>query len=68
MITDERDVEDAVCLGYDAVLLADCCATSSPAFCAEAALYNIKQCYGFVARSSAIADTMAASAGKDEER
>ncbi|WP_258168145.1 cysteine hydrolase family protein [Paenibacillus sp. AR247] len=44
-------LQDAVCLGYDAILLEDCCATSSPAYCTEAALYNIKQCYGFVAGS-----------------
>ncbi|MBN2982744.1 cysteine hydrolase family protein [Cohnella algarum] len=47
-------LEDAVCLGYDAVLLEDCSATSSPAFCEEATIYNVKQCYGFVARSTAV--------------
>ncbi|QHW29476.1 isochorismatase family protein [Paenibacillus rhizovicinus] len=61
-------LQDAVCLGYDAVLLADCCATSSPAYCTEAALYNIKQCYGFVAGSEALLDEMAATAGKGEEQ
>jgi ureidoacrylate peracid hydrolase len=61
-------LQDAVCLGYDAVLLEDCCATSSPAFCAEAALYNIKQCYGFVADSDALLEALAAGAGKEEKR
>ncbi|MFS0724609.1 cysteine hydrolase family protein [Paenibacillus sp. 1P07SE] len=51
-------LQDAVCLGYDAVLLADCCATTSPDFCAEATLYNVKQCYGFVADSSAVLSAM----------
>ncbi|TBL70754.1 cysteine hydrolase family protein [Paenibacillus thalictri] len=44
-------LQDAVNCGYDSVLLADCCATNSPPYCAEAAIYNIKQCYGFVADS-----------------
>ncbi|MBE3639526.1 cysteine hydrolase family protein [Mangrovicoccus algicola] len=39
---------DAVARGFDAVLLEDCSATSSPAFCMEATLYNVRQCYGFV--------------------
>lgn len=47
-------LQDAVCLGYDGILLEDCCATSSPPFCTEATLYNIKQCYGFVADSEAL--------------
>ncbi len=42
-------------LGYDCVLLQDCAATISPAFCQEATLYNVRQCFGFTARSSDIA-------------
>jgi len=61
-------LQDAVCLGYDAVLLADCCATSSPSFCAEATYYNIKQCYGFVASSDALLGAMGAVVGMAEER
>ncbi|WP_020620500.1 cysteine hydrolase family protein [Paenibacillus daejeonensis] len=53
-------LQDAVCLGYDAILLADCCATTSPGFCAEATIYNVKQCYGFVADSSAVLSAMQA--------
>ncbi|NBD23830.1 cysteine hydrolase family protein [Paenibacillus glycinis] len=48
-------LQDAGCLGYDVILMADCCATSSPAYCAEGAIYNIKQCYGFVAESAELA-------------
>lgn len=45
---------DANCLGYDCLLVEDCAATTSPGFCAEATLYNIRQCFGFVTDSSAI--------------
>ncbi len=41
---------DAACAGYDVVLLEDCCATTSPAYCLEATLYNVRQCFGFTAR------------------
>jgi len=47
-------LQDAVCLGYDAVLLEDCSATTSPPFCAEATIYNIKQCYGFVSDAASL--------------
>jgi nicotinamidase-related amidase len=40
---------DAACIGYDCVLLADASATTSPSFCWEATLYNVAQCFGFVA-------------------
>jgi nicotinamidase-related amidase len=45
---------DANCLGYDCVLVADCTATTSPAFCTEATYYNVKQCFGFVTTSADI--------------
>jgi nicotinamidase-related amidase len=47
-------LQDANFLGYDCVLVSDCSATTSPGFCWEATLYNVKQCFGFVAASSAI--------------
>jgi nicotinamidase-related amidase len=50
--------QDASFRGYDCVLLEDCCATTSPAFCAEATLYNIRQCFGFVASSAALIEGM----------
>ena len=40
---------DAACLGYDCVLLEDCAATTSPAYCRDATIYNVRQCFGFVA-------------------
>ena len=39
-------------LGYDCVLLEDCTATTSPTFCWDAALYNVRQCFGFTALST----------------
>ena len=43
---------DAACLGYDAVLLEDGVATTSPEFCLRATLYNVERCFGFVARGA----------------
>ncbi len=42
-------------LGYDCVLLQDCAATTSPSFCQDATLYNVRQCFGFTALSTDIA-------------
>lgn len=44
-------LQDANFLGYDCVLLQDCAATTSPPFCMDATLYNVRQCFGFVAKS-----------------
>jgi nicotinamidase-related amidase len=43
---------DANFLGYDCVLLEDCTATTSPAFCWDATLYNVRQCFGFTCVST----------------
>ncbi len=40
---------DANFAGYDTVLLQDCSATTSPDFCWQATLYNVRQCFGFTA-------------------
>lgn len=47
-------LEDASFLGYDTILIEDGTATTSPAFCVEATLYNVKLLFGFVTRSTAI--------------
>jgi nicotinamidase-related amidase len=52
---------DAACIGYDVVLLEDCAATTSPEFCWEATVYNVRQCFGFTARA---ADLVAALGGE----
>ncbi len=44
-------LQDGNFLGYDCILIEDCSATSSPFFCTDAALYNIRQCFGFVTHS-----------------
>lgn len=43
---------DANFSGYDCVLLEDCTATTSPAFCWDATLYNVRQCFGFTTLST----------------
>ena len=42
---------DANFLGYDTLLVEDCSATTSPAFCTDATLYNVRQIFGFTLRS-----------------
>jgi nicotinamidase-related amidase len=49
---------DASCLGYDCVLLEDCAATSSPAFCTQATVYNVERSLGFVASSADLIEAM----------
>lgn len=50
---------DANFLGYGCVMLEDCCVTSSPAFCTEATVWNVKKCFGFVTRSAVVLDALA---------
>ncbi|MCL9796708.1 cysteine hydrolase family protein [Frankia sp. AgKG'84/4] len=52
---------DAACLGYDVILLEDCSATTSPSFCHDATVYNVAQCFGFVAQSSAFTAALPAT-------
>ena len=47
-------LEDASFLGYDTILVEDATATTSPDFCVQAVLYNVKLLFGFVTRSAAI--------------
>jgi len=51
-------LQDANFLGYDCILLSDCTATTSPDFCWQATLYNVKQCFGFVSDSHALLDAV----------
>jgi nicotinamidase-related amidase len=50
-------LQDANFLGYDCLYLEEACATTSPAYCLDATLYNVRQCFGFTLRC---ADLMAA--------
>lgn len=51
-------LQDANFLGYDCILMKDCTATTSPEFCWQATLYNVKQCFGFVTDSAAILEAI----------
>jgi nicotinamidase-related amidase len=51
-------LQDANFLGYGCVLLEDCCATTSPACCTEATLFNVKKCFGFVTRSEHVTNAL----------
>jgi nicotinamidase-related amidase len=53
-------LQDANFLGYGCVLVEDCCATTSPGFCTEATVWNVKKCFGFVASSAQILDGLRA--------
>jgi nicotinamidase-related amidase len=52
-------LQDANFLGYDCVFLEDCCATTSPGYCWEATLYNVRQCFGFTAEGADIRRALA---------
>jgi len=54
-----HSLTDANFLGYGCIMLEDCCATSSPAFCTEATIWNVRKCFGFVASSSALLAALA---------
>ena len=41
-------LQDANFLGYDCIFVKECAATTSPEYCWQATLYNVKQCFGFV--------------------
>lgn len=52
---------DAACIGYDALLLRDCAGTTSPEYCTEATLYNVRLSIGFVIDSTAVLDALGGS-------
>lgn len=52
-------LEDASFLGYDTILVEDCTATTSPQYCTDAVLYNVKLLFGFVVTSSDIVTALA---------
>ncbi|NEP81294.1 MAG: cysteine hydrolase family protein [Okeania sp. SIO3B3] len=51
-------LQDANFLGYDCILVSDCTATTSPEYCWQATIYNVKQCFGFVTNSHAILEAI----------
>jgi biuret amidohydrolase len=55
-----HSLTDANFLGYGCILVEDCCATTSPDFCREATIWNVRRCFGFVTDSDAITSGLAA--------
>ncbi|WP_293337786.1 cysteine hydrolase family protein [Microcoleus sp. CAWBG58] len=51
-------LQDACFLNYDCILVKDCTATTSPEFCWQATLYNVKQCFGFLSDSQAMLEAI----------
>ena len=49
-----HSLTDANFLGYGCVMVEDCCGTTSPDFCREATIWNVKKCFGFVTDSKKI--------------
>ena len=45
---------DAANIGYDVVMVEDAVGTTSPAYCMDATVYNVRQCFGFTTTSAAI--------------
>ncbi len=52
-------LQDANFLGYDTILLEDGSATTSPQFCWDATLYNVRQCFGFTLLGADLAAALA---------
>jgi nicotinamidase-related amidase len=52
-------LQDAMFNGYDCLLVQDCVGTTSPDYCMQATLYNVKLLYGFVTTSEALAAGLA---------
>jgi nicotinamidase-related amidase len=59
-----HSLTDANFLGYGCIMVEDCCATTSPGFCTEATVWNVKKCFGFVADSSAVIAALGGQAGE----
>ena len=59
---------DANFHGYDTILLEDCTGTTSPDFCYQAALHNVRFCFGFTATAAEFVAGVAASSGATAPR
>ncbi len=47
-------LQDANFLGYDCVMVEDCSGTTSPRYCWDATLYNVRQCFGFTTDTASL--------------
>jgi ureidoacrylate peracid hydrolase len=52
---------DAANLGYDVVLIEDAVGTTSPSYCLDATLYNVRQCYGFTTSTQELTGSLSDS-------
>lgn len=59
-----HSLTDANFLGYGCILVEDCCATTSPPFCTEATIWNVKKCFGFVTSSDAVIKSLSSVAAR----
>ncbi|MHC2461699.1 cysteine hydrolase family protein [Bradyrhizobium embrapense] len=57
-----HSLTDANFLGYGCLLVEDCCATTSPGYCVQATLFNVKKCFGFVTHSSDVIKAVSGAA------
>ena len=53
---------DANFHGYDTIMIEDCTGTTSPDFCYQAALHNVRFCFGFTATAADFAANVGTSA------
>jgi ureidoacrylate peracid hydrolase len=53
---------DGACAGFDVVMATDASATTSPGFCWDSTVYNVRQCFGFTAQLADLAAAAAAPA------
>ena len=51
---------DANFHGYDTILLEDCTATTSPDFCLQATMHNVRFCFGFTTTSKDLVESLTA--------
>ena len=51
-------LQDANFLGYGCLLVDDCSATTSPDYCTQATIFNVKKCFGFVTNSKLVLAAM----------
>jgi len=52
---------DAGFLGYGCVLVEDCCGTTSPDYCTQSTIYNVKTVFGFVTDSASVLTALQAA-------
>jgi nicotinamidase-related amidase len=53
-------LQDASFLGYDVLMMEDCVATTSPDYCMQATVYNVKLLFGFMTTSTALLEGLGA--------